>query len=183
MTTIPIHLSPLHIISQSFVKWTNEWRTVTGHRKVMQLSLLFNSAHDPPFEPVTSHFSYFVSKLSGPDSGSQAGWGGPGSTWGCPLPRAMNPPSLALALRTSATILPAQLLPLLTPILDKGYLSHPEQPVPSLTRVASVQCFAVRDTPAPFQSPPPHRIRASDTGRPGSWGTCFVLLHLSPQSE
>ena len=92
MTTPPIRLSPLHIISQSVVKWTNEWRTGTGHRKVMQLSLLFNSAHGPPFEPVTSHFSYFVSKLSSPDSGSQAGWGGPGSTWGCPLPRAMNPP-------------------------------------------------------------------------------------------
>lgn len=67
----------------------------------------------------------------------------------------MNLPLLTLALRTSATILPAQLLPLLTPILDKGYLSHPEQPVPSLTRVASVQCFAVQDTPAPFQSPLP----------------------------
>lgn len=148
----------------------------------MQLSLLFNSAHDPPFEPVTSYFLFrfpiIKSRLR------LTGW--VGRAWlhlGCPLPGAMNPPLLALALRTSATILPAQLLPLLTPILDKGYLSHPEQPVPSLTRAASVQCFPVQDTPAPFQSPPPHRIPASDTGRPGSRGTCFVLLHLSPQSE
>ena len=37
----------------------NEELHGTGHRKVMQLSLLFSSAHDPPFEPV--HYTFLIS--------------------------------------------------------------------------------------------------------------------------
>ena len=76
--------------------------------------------------------------------------------WGYPIPSAMDPPLLAPALKISATILPRNFLSSLT--LNKGYLSHPEQSVPSLSCIASVQPFATPTfwvTPGHFQGAPP----------------------------